>query len=61
MRAAGAERDYTSHRLPLSKWHYDMDYLRGEFADDAWNRTCIQHICQLLQLTDEERAEYFGE
>ena len=55
------ERDYTSHRLPLSKWHYDMDYLRGEFADDAWNRTCIQHICQLLQLTDEERAEYFGE
>ncbi len=55
------ERDYTSHRLPLSKWNYDMNYLRGEFADGAWNRTCIQHICQMLQLTAEQRAEYFGE
>jgi len=54
------ERDYLEHGLQLSKWNFDMDYLRDKFADDAWNLNCVAQICQMLHLSAEERAEYFG-
>ena len=38
-----------------------MAFLLGKFDNDAWNRTCVNSICRMLKLTDEERAEYFGE
>ena len=39
------------------------EVLGGHIQNETFtaNRTCIQHICQLLQLTAEQRAEYFGE
>ena len=55
------ERDYLSHGMQKSKWEFDLSYLKEKFADDSWNRHCVNQICQWLQLTDEERAEYFGE
>ena len=55
------ERDYLTHGMQKSKWEFDLSYLKEKFADDSWNRHCVNQICQWLQLTDEERAEYFGE
>ncbi len=55
------ERDYTTHGLQKSKWEFDLSYLHEKFVDDSWNRHCVDQICYMLHLTDEERAEYFGE
>ena len=55
------ERDYKTHGLQLKSWENSVATLRGKFADDDWNRYCINNICRMLQLTEEERAEYFGE
>ena len=54
------ERDYLEHGMMKNKWEFDMSYLREKFEGDAWNETCVLHICQMLHLTEEERAEYFG-
>ncbi len=55
------ERDYLSHGLQVRKWENDMKFLLGKFDNDAWNKTCVNQICRMLKLTEEERAEYFGD
>ena len=55
------ERDYKSHGMQLKSWENNVATLRGKFEDGGWNKSCINNICSMLQLTEEERAEYFGE
>lgn len=54
-------RDYALRGMFKAKWDSDVEALCGYFADGVWNRACVEHICQQLLLTDEERAAYFGE
>lgn len=54
------ERDYAERNMGVSKWNFDMEYLREKFANDAWNINCVNQICRMLHLSAEERAEYFG-
>ena len=53
-------RDYAERNMGIGKWNFDMEYLRDKFANDAWNKNCVDQICYMLHLSAEERAEYFG-
>lgn len=53
-------RDYADHGMFYDKWTFDMDYMCDKFQDDAWNKNCIEQICSMLHLTEQERETYFG-
>ena len=55
------ERDYAERGMKIDKWYFDLDYLHEKFENDFWNKNCVSQICHFLQLTPEERAQYFGE
>ena len=55
------ERDYAERGMKIDKWYFDLDYLHEKFENDFWNKNCVSQICYFLQLTPEERAQYFGE
>ena len=59
--APEVERDYTAHGMHISKWHSDIQRLRARFSEGTWHAACVNQICGLLNLSDEQRAEYFGD
>ena len=54
------ERDSTVSGMSYSSWRGHVDMLKNN-VNNGWNRTCIENICEILELTPEERTHYFGE
>lgn len=53
-------RDYARYDMTLKKWQWNIDYLRSFILQNHWRQHNIDSLCQLLQLTQAERIEYFG-
>ena len=46
--------------MTLKKWQWNIDYLRSFILQNHWRQHNIDSLCQLLQLTQAQRIEYFG-
>lgn len=55
------ERDYARFGMSLEKWLWNIDFLENFVADRDWRQHNIDTLCNIFGLSQEERAEYFGE
>lgn len=53
-------RDRERWGLSLDAWYSRVDELRNVIIDYDYNNYCIIRLCDLLDLTDEEREYWFG-
>ena len=54
------ERDSTVSGLSYSNWRAHVN-TQQELFKTHWNRDCIYNLCYLLRVSDEQRAQYFGD
>ena len=55
-----AARDRMKVGIRLSYWYDQLEVLRS-FASEEYIRSTVDVLCRELELTEEERASYFGE
>lgn len=54
-----AARDRERWNLTLDGWHYNVEHLRSTIAD-GYAADSVFWLCEYLNVTPEERAQYFG-
>ena len=54
-------RDYARYTMDISQWEWYLDQLRDNITGYNWRQSCIEALCQCFELSDEQRAHYFGE
>lgn len=54
-------RDYARFGMSLEKWLWNIDYLKDFIVGDSWREHNIDTLCEMFGLTEEQRAEYFGQ
>jgi len=54
-------RDSQRWGISASRWEYCVEKLRSMIIDYDWQQYSINNICRLLDVTEEERLEYFGQ
>ncbi|MBQ2960596.1 MAG: CotH kinase family protein [Oscillospiraceae bacterium] len=59
--APEVERDYSRYTMELSQWEWYLEQLRANIIDYNWRQCCIDALCQVFELSADERAHYFGE
>ncbi len=40
-------------------WEWNVNWLKDLIISSNWDQTCIDQLCFYLQVTPEERAQYF--
>ncbi len=53
------ERDYTHKDMYKSSWLWNANWIRDLIREQDWNTLCVRNLCSNLNVTDEERAQYF--
>ena len=53
-------RDRERWWLSTDAWYSRVEELRGYIINNDYNNFCIDQVCSILDLTDEERAYWFG-
>ena len=54
------ERDYARFGMSPDKWQWNVDFIRSFFKDGQWNRQAVDRLCEIFDLSSDERLEYFG-
>ena len=52
-------RDFEFLGGKKGNWEWNVDWLRDEIRTGDWNRACVNNFGYLMNLTPEERAQYF--
>lgn len=55
------ERDYARFGRSLDDWKWAVDQMKAMLTDYNWQQLNIDNLCQLFELSAEEREHYFGE
>jgi len=58
--APEVERDYARYNMTLEKWEWNIQWMKDLIIKNDWAKVCENSLCDLLDLTEEERAHYFG-
>lgn len=58
--APEVERNAQRWGWTAASWERSIDSLRGMITDYNWQQYSIDNICRILELSDEEKLEYFG-
>lgn len=53
-------RNFVRYGRDEERWHADIDYLRS-LIEDGWRDSCVDALCDVFSLNEQQRAEYFGE
>jgi len=54
------ERDYARHGMTLEKWEWNIQWLKDLIINNDWATLSANNLCEIFDLSDEERAHYFG-
>ena len=52
-------RDYERNAMDKSSWEWNVQWIRDYVQENDWNLCCLRNFCYYLNVTDEERAEFF--
>ena len=52
-------RDYQRNGMAKSSWEWNVQWIRDYVNENDWNLTCLRSFCYNLNVTAEERAEFF--
>jgi len=55
------ERDFKRFGMDMEHWEWYLADLRSLIIDCDWQRCCIDSICNVFELSPQQRAYYFGE
>ncbi len=52
-------RDYQRNGMAKSSWEWNVQWIRDYVNETDWNLVCLRNFCYYLNVTPEERAEFF--
>ena len=55
------ERDYARFGRTIEDWEWSVEQLKAVLTDYNWQQLNIDNLCELFELSPEEREHYFGE
>ena len=58
--APEVERDYERYGFTYEKWEWNVQWMKELITRWDWQQHSIDAICELLELSDTQRAHYFG-
>ena len=58
--APEVERDYERYGFTYEKWEWNVQWMKELIVRRDWQQHSVDAICELLELSDEQRAHYFG-
>ena len=59
--APEVERDYARFGGTAADWEWSVEQLKAVLIDYDWQQLNIDNLCELFDLSSEEREHYFGE
>lgn len=59
--APEVERDYARFDRTVADWEWAVEQLKAVLIDYNWQQLNIDNLCELFDLSSEEREYYFGE
>jgi len=59
--ASEVVRDYGRYTEDIEEWQWDLDQLRELITGYNWRQRCIDALCEVFELSADERQHYFGE
>ena len=59
--APEVERDYARFGGTAADWEWSVEQLKAVLIDYNWQQLNIDNLCELFDLSSEEREHYFGE
>ncbi len=59
--APEVERDYARFGGSAADWEWSVEQLKAVLIDYGWQQLNIDNLCELFDLSSEEREHYFGE
>ena len=59
--ASEVVRDYGRYTESIEEWQWDLDQLRELITGYNWRQCCIDALCEVFELSADERQHYFGE
>ena len=59
--APEVERDYARFGGSAADWEWSVEQLKAVLIDYDWQQLNIDNLCELFDLSSEEREHYFGE
>lgn len=59
--APEVERDYARFGGTVADWEWSVEQLKAVLIDYNWQQLNIDNLCELFDLSSEEREYYFGE
>ena len=59
--APEVERDYARFDRTVADWEWAVEQLKAVLTDYNWQQLNIDNLCELFDLSSEEREYYFGE
>ena len=59
--APEVERDYARFDRTVEDWEWAVDQLKAVLIDYNWQQLNVDNLCELFDLSPEEREYYFGE
>lgn len=59
--APEVERDYARFGRTVADWEWAVEQLKSLLTDHNWQQLNIDNLCELFELSPEEREYYFGE
>ena len=59
--APEVERDYARFGGTAADWEWSVEQLKAVLIDYDWQQLNIDNLCELFELSPEEREYYFGE
>ena len=54
------ERDYARYGMRKSSWEWNIAWLKDFIAADSWQQHGVDALCELFELDEAQRSEYFG-
>lgn len=54
-------RDYGRFTQGLEEWQWDLNNLRELIDEGDWQQKCIDALCEVFELSADEREHYFGD